>query len=84
MRRTDDLLRRLLVVAGLLLSAWMVSRAELGGDQLNLLSRGWLWAAQGELVPYGNPLSSGGNGPGAVTTVLVGAPLFVWMDPRAP
>jgi len=84
MQRTDDLVRRLLVVAGLLLSAWMATRSQLGGDQLNLLSRGWLWAAEGELVPYGNPLSSGGNGPGAATTVLVGAPLFVWMDPRAP
>lgn len=84
MPRTDDLVRRLLVLAGLLLSAWMVAHTQLGGDQLNLLARGWLWAAEGQLVPYGNPLSSGGNGPGAVTTVLVGAPLFVWMDPRAP
>jgi len=83
-QRSDDLVRRFLVLAGLLLSAWMVARTQLGGDQLNLLARGWLWAAEGQLVPYGNPLSSGGNGPGAVTTVLVGAPLFVWMDPRAP
>jgi hypothetical protein len=75
--------RRLFVLAGLFLSAWMVTRAQLGGDQLNLLARGWLWAAEGQLVPYGNPLSSGGNGPGAATTVLVGAPLFLWMDPRA-
>ena len=77
-------LRRVLVAAGLLLSAWMALRAQVGGDQLNLLARGWLWAARGELVPYGNPLSSGGNGPGALTTVVVGAPLFVWMDHRAP
>lgn len=77
-------LRRALVTAGLLLSAWMALRAQVGGDQLNLLARGWLWAARGELVPYGNPLSSGGNGPGALTTVVVGAPLFVWMDHRAP
>ncbi len=77
-------LRRALVAAGLLLSAWMALRAQVGGDQLNLLARGWLWAARGELVPWGNPLSSGGNGPGALTTVVVGAPLFVWMDHRAP
>jgi hypothetical protein len=82
--RSADSLRRALVVAGLVLSAAMVVRAQVGGDQLNLLARGWLWAAQGELVPYGNPLSSGGNGPGALTTVLAGAPLFVWMDHRAP
>lgn len=79
-----DAARRALVAAGLLLSAWMALRAQVGGDQLNLLARGWLWAARGELVPYGNPLSSGGNGPGALTTVVVGAPLFVWMDHRAP
>lgn len=77
-------LRRALVVAGLVLSAAMAWRAQVGGDQLNLLARGWLWAARGELVPYGNPLSTGGNGPGALTTVLAGAPLFVWMDHRAP
>jgi hypothetical protein len=70
--------------AGLLLSAVMLLRAQPGGDQLNLLARGWLWAAEGELVPFGNPLSSGGNGPGALTTILAGGPLFVWMDHRAP
>ena len=84
MQRSDDLVRRSLVVLGLLLSAWMVSRAQLGDDQLNLLARGWLWAAHGELVPYGIPMSGGGNGVGAATSVLVGAPLFVWMDARAP
>jgi hypothetical protein len=62
----------------------MVLRAQAGGDQLNLLARGWLWSARGEFVPYGNPLSSGGNGPGALTTLLVGTPLFAWMDHRAP
>ena len=82
--RPGSALRLALVGAGLALSAWMVLRAQVGGDQLNLLARGWLWAARGELVPYGNPLSSGGNGPGALTTVVVGAPLFLWMDHRAP
>ena len=79
--------RRLFILAfvlGLLLSAAMLWRAQAGGDQLNLLTRGWLWAERGELVTYGNPLSSGGSGPGAVTSLLVGAPLFVWRDHRAP
>lgn len=85
-RRTAGpvLVRRLLIAAGLLLSAWMVSRSQFGGDQLNLLARGWLWASQGDLVPYGNPLSTGGKGPGPATTILVGGPLFLWMDARAP
>lgn len=65
----------------MLLMAW---RAQSGGDQLNLLSRGWMWAERGVFVPYGNPLSSGGNDPGPLTTLLVGAPLFLWRDHRAP
>jgi len=70
--------------AGLGLSSLMVLRAQVGGDQLNLLARGWLWAAEGRLVPHGNPLSSGGNAPGAITGWLVGAPLELWRDHRAP
>jgi hypothetical protein len=72
------------VVAGLSLSAALVAVAQVGGDQLNLLARGWLLAARGVLVPFGNPLSSGGNAPGALTSWLVGAPLELWMDHRAP
>ncbi len=62
----------------------MVARSQAGGDQLNLLARGWLLAERGHLIPYGNPLSSGGDGPGIATSLLVGAPLAVWTDHRAP
>jgi hypothetical protein len=55
-----------------------------GGDQLSLLSRGWLLAERSELVPYGNPLSGGGYGPGPMTSVVVGAPLALWSHHRAP
>lgn len=79
-----DLLRRAAVVAGLLISLLMVARAQVGGDQLNLLARGWLLAERGQLVPYGNPLSSGGDGPGIATTLLMAGPLAVWRDHRAP
>ena len=71
-------------VAGLLISVVMVLRSSVGGDQLDLLARGWRWAAQGDLVPYGNPLSNGGKEPGALTSIVVGLPLFVRMDHRAP
>lgn len=81
---SPDHLRRLAVALGLLISVVMVARSQAGGDQLNLLSRGWLLAFRGELIPYGNPLSSGGDGPGIATTLLVGAPLFVWSHHRAP
>ncbi len=81
---TPDLLRRLAVALGLLISIVMVARSQAGGDQLNLLARGWLLAFRGELIPYGNPLSSGGDGPGIATTLAVAAPLFVWSHHRAP
>lgn len=72
------------IAAGLLTSAWMLVAALPGGDQLNLLARGWLLAGRGELVPWGNPMSWGGLAPGAATSWLVGGPLAVWMDHRAP
>ena len=81
---SPDSLRRLAVALGLLLSALMVVRAQAGGDQLNLLSRGWLLVERGQLIPYGNPLSSGGDGPGIATTLLMAGPLAVWRDHRAP
>jgi hypothetical protein len=79
-----DWLRRAAVLLGLVLSAAMVARSQAGGDQLNLLARGWLLAERGVLIPYGNPLSSGGDGPGVATTLLVGAPLAVWSHHLAP
>lgn len=74
----------LLFLAGLALSAVMVARSQVGGDQLNLLARGWLLAEHGELVTYGNPTSTGGVEPGAATSLLVGLPLLAWSDHRAP
>lgn len=62
----------------------MVIRSQVGGDQLNLLARGWMLAARGELIPYGNPMSTGGKAPGGITSVLVGLPLMLWRDHRAP
>jgi hypothetical protein len=73
-----------LFVAGLALTGWMVTRGQVGGDQLNLLARGWLLAAEGRFIPHGNPLSSGGNAPGGITSLLVGLPLYFWRDYRAP
>jgi hypothetical protein len=71
-------------LAGLALTAFLAARGQPLGDQLNLLARGWLLAARGELVPFGNPLSTGGHEPGALTSLLVGLPLMAWMDARAP
>lgn len=73
-----------LFALGLLLSAVMVARSQVGGDQLNLLARGWLWAVEGQFVSFGNPMSTGGKAPGGATTLLVGLPLLAWRDFRAP
>jgi len=85
-RTTGEQARLLLLIglAGLAVTAILFWRGQPFGDQLSLLARGWRLAARGELVPYGNPLSTGGHEPGALTSLLVGLPLFVWMDPRAP
>jgi hypothetical protein len=73
-----------LFAVGLLISAVMVARAQIGGDQLNLLARGWLLADQGRFISYGNPMSTGGKAPGGATTLLVALPLYLWRDFRAP
>jgi len=69
--------------AGLLLAALMVVRSQVGGDQLNLLARGWLLATRGQMIWFGNPLSTGGKAPGGITSLLVGLPLLLWRDHRA-
>jgi hypothetical protein len=68
---------------GTLLMALLVARSQVGGDQLNLLARGWLLAVRRHMVWFGNPLSTGGKAPGGVTSLLVGLPLLLWRDHRA-
>ena len=51
---------------GLLLSALLIARQQVGGDQLNLLARGWLLATEGPRGGspaswWGSPSSSGGT-----------------------
>lgn len=75
-----------LFALGLAISLPMLTRLQIGGDAISLLSRGWLLAAKGIWVPFGNPAASsaGGYMPGGLTALLVGLPLELWMDPRAP
>ena len=73
-----------LFAVGLAIAILMLVRSQSGGDQLNLLARGWLLAAEGKWISYGNPMSTGGKAPGGITSVLVGLPLMVWRDHRAP
>jgi hypothetical protein len=82
-RRTAERLIWIGFTAGLLLAALLVARSQVGGDQLNLLARGWLLVARRRMVWSGNPLSTGGNAPGGVTSLLVGLPLMLWRHHRA-
>ena len=84
MELTPARLRTGAVLGAFALAAVMAAVAQPGGDQLNLLARGWLLAARGELVPFGNPLSTGGDAPGPATAVVVGAPLALVSHHRAP
>ena len=76
--------RHAIVLAGCALSVLFVARSQIGGDQWNLLARGWTLVDQGVWIPFGNPTSAGGNGIGGLTSLVVGAPLFVWQHFRAP
>jgi hypothetical protein len=82
--RTASRLVGAFFLVGLAISVAMVARSQVGGDQLNLLARGWLLADQGRWISYGNPMSTGGKAPGGITSVLVGVPLMIWRDHRAP
>src|SRR6185295_2727423 len=74
----------ILFAVGLAIAILLLVRSQSGGDQLNLLARGWLLAAEGKWISYGNPMSTGGKAPGGITSLLVGLPLLLWRDHRAP
>jgi hypothetical protein len=72
-----------LFALGLLIALGLLAHSQVAGDQLNLLARGWLLAVKEKWIVYGNPMSTGGKEPGALTSLLVGLPLFLWRDHRA-
>ena len=72
-----------IVVLGIVLTFFLWTRSQIAGDQLNMLSRGWLLVAEGEWVPFGQPTSAGGKQPGGFTAILVGLPLWFWQHHRA-
>src|SRR5512136_699829 len=72
-----------LFAIGLAISLLMVARSQVGGDQLNMLGRGWLFV-HGDWVQFGMTTSANGKSPGGLTTLLAGAPLLLWRDYRAP
>lgn len=74
-----------LLVVGLGITLFMLTRSQIERDGLALIARGWLLVYKGIWVPFGNPVaaSSGGYLPGGLTALLFGAPLAFWPDHRA-
>jgi hypothetical protein len=68
---------------GIVISLVMVWRSQLGGDQFNILIRGWYLAFADEWKHLGMPTSAGGLSPGGLLALLVGLPLKLWPDDRA-
>ncbi|MGE0114768.1 MAG: hypothetical protein AB7T07_07770 [Steroidobacteraceae bacterium] len=73
-----------LFALGLGIGLLMVWNSQIGGDQSLMLDLGWSLYHDGVWLPYGMPTSAGGRSPGGLTGLLVGLPLYVWSDYRAP
>lgn len=82
MRLTDRRWIGLVFLFGLAISALMVGRSQVAGDQLNLLGLGWRFAFEGDWAQHGNPTSAGMYTPGGFSALVTGLPLLVWHDFR--
>lgn len=82
-----DILHRVnylgLFLLGLAIGLVMVWNSQIGGDQSLMLDLGWSFR-NGDWLPHGMPTSAGGRSPGGFTGLLVGLPLLLWQDYRAP
>ncbi len=63
---------------------WLISRVWVGRDQIILLALGEKFANTGILDPVAKGMSGGGTIPGSLLQILVGLPLMLWQDYRAP
>ena len=72
------------LIAGAALQVWLWSQQVVSGDQLALLEPARAFANDGTLAPFAKRMSGGGKVPGALLPLLVGLPLAVWNDDRAP
>ena len=69
---------------GVLLQCFLGWRGQIGGDQALLLDLGRRYADSGELAPVAKAMSGGAVIPGSLLQVLIGLPLEIWSDHRAP
>ena len=73
-----------ILCAGLALQALLWSRQWVYGDQYGLLTPALELLDTNRLPPYAKPGSGGGQIPGSLLPLLVGLPLQMWADYRAP
>ncbi len=69
---------------GVIVYGWLLTRSWVGRDQLILLQLGENFARTGTLDPVAKGMSGGGMIPGSLLQLLIGLPLLVWQDYRAP
>src|ERR1035437_9069821 len=72
------------IVAGTAIYLWLLSRSWVGRDQIILLNLGQGFALTGTLHPVAKGMSGGGMIPGSLLEILIGGPLMIWQDYRAP
>jgi hypothetical protein len=72
------------LVAGSILYLWLLSRSWVGRDQMILLELGQRFALTGKLDAVAKGMSGGGMIPGSLLQLLIGLPLLLWQDYRAP
>ena len=71
-------------LVGAMLYVWLLSRSWVGKDQIILLTLGEKFARTGVLDPVAKGMSGGGTIPGSLLQLLIGLPLMLWQDYRAP
>lgn len=74
----------LLLALGTLFQVWLASRAGIHGDQYVFLDMALDFHESGVIKPVSKAMSGGGSIPGGFLQLLVGLPLKVWYDYRAP
>lgn len=73
-----------LLTLGAVIQIWLASRAGIHGDQYVFLDMALDFHETGQLKPVSKTMSGGGAIPGGFLQLLVGLPLKVWYDYRAP
>jgi hypothetical protein len=74
----------LILALGILLQSFLIARSWIAGDQARLLTLGLDYAETGRLLPMSRISYGGGSIPGGLLQILIGLPLSVWQDYRAP